>query len=144
MKITTATWLTIALVGCSFVAQAKKLTVYTWVDSQGITNFANSAPSEQVDALRSFEMKVDPIQVDAEGNDQSSDYLDALLSKSSTPNKLTEERKNYCEKARHNLDVLSNYPVVKEVKKSGETRVLSENEKKEYFANLNKQVVTFC
>lgn len=144
MKNITATWLTLALATSSFVAHAQKLTVYTWVDDQGITNFANTAPTQQVDTLRSFEMKVDPAPQSSGENANASEYLDALLAKQTPQNSLSDERKNYCEKARHNLDVLSTYQIVREVKKSGETRVLSEQEKKEYFASLNKQVVTFC
>ncbi|MCF6457122.1 hypothetical protein [Pseudoalteromonas sp. MMG024] len=119
-------------------ADAKQLTVYSWVDEKGIAHFSYVEPSHK-SGVRSFELK-DHTSFGAEkrklelGSDTTSDNADPLISR----------KKEYCENAKHNLSVLENYDQVSQVDENGQKVTISGSAKDKYKKQAQQRIKAFC
>ncbi|MFY8349965.1 DUF4124 domain-containing protein [Pseudoalteromonas sp. SSM20] len=129
-----------AIVTCfASKADAKQLTVYSWVDEKGVAHFSYVEPSQK-NGVRSFELKdhssfgAEKRKLDGEQETATDDKIDPLLSR----------KQEYCDNAKHNLSVLENYAQVTQVDDKGQEITISGDEKEKYKKQAKQRIKAFC
>lgn len=119
-------------------AMAKQLTVYSWVDKNGVAHFSYVEPSNK-QGVRSFELK-DHTSFGAEerklemANEKRSNEIDPLIAR----------KQEYCNNAKHNLSVLENYDEVTQTDKSGQKVTIAGSDKEKYIKTAKQRIKAFC
>lgn len=131
-----------------FPLSSKSLTVYTWVDKNGIAHFSYLEPSMNTN-YQSFELKEvkpsekenAPVEALATQNEQQSLTNEQITAEI---DQMAQRRKEYCEKAQYNLDILQNYPQVKQVNSKGEAAFITDKQKAEFKKQAMARIDAFC
>jgi len=122
---------------------ANKIKVYKWVDKKGVVTFSEYRPQE----TDYIELEIDGDRVIG-GNSDELDYNLSGLQSGTTDEGVVEElnlkAKEYCQKAKHNLNVLESFRNVRVLDENGEPRVLSQDDVMQQRRLANRQIELFC
>ena len=135
--------LLIGLLLASSQAFANKIKVYKWVDEKGVVTFSEYRPQEK----DYIELEIDGDRV-VGGNNEALDYDLSGLQENKTEEGVVEElnlkAQEYCQKAKHNLNVLDSFKQVRVLDDEGEPQVLSEADTLQQRRLAHRQIELFC
>jgi len=124
-------------------AYAEKIKVYKWVDKNGVVTFSEYRPQE--DDYIELEIEGDRV---VGGNNDELDYnlsgLDREKVDEGVVEELNQKADEYCQKAKHNLNVLDSFKNVRVLDENGQPKVLSDEEIMQQRRLANRQVELFC
>lgn len=124
-------------------AHAAKIKVYKWVDKEGVVTFSEYRPSK--DDYVELEIEGDRV---IGGKSGKVDYnLSALGRKKVDDNvveELNEKATEYCNKAKHNLNVLDSFENVRVLDETGNPKVLNKDDVMAQRRLAMRQVELFC
>lgn len=123
--------------------QAAKIKVYKWVDKNGVVTFSEYRPTQ--DDYVELEIEGDRVVGGKTGKD---DYNLSSLGRKQVDdnvvNELNEKAVEYCNKAKHNLNVLESFENVRVLDESGQPKVLNEEDIMQQRRLAMRQVELFC
>ena len=124
-------------------AQANKIKVYKWVDKKGVVTFSEYRPQED----DYIELEIDGDRV-VGGNNDELDYDLSGLDREKVDDNVVEElntkASEYCQKAKHNLNVLDSFKNVRVLDANGQPKVLSQDDIMQQRRLANRQIELFC
>jgi len=131
--------LTIATI-TSFAAE---ITVYRWVDENNVVHFSQHQPEHDnytevtmVEAMRSKSTLTNPASTQ-----QASTEDESQVTKPFEESDINNER---CIAAKQNIETLNSFKVIQYTNAQGETKILTDQQKKDQLALSNKQVEIYC
>ncbi|MVW76613.1 DUF4124 domain-containing protein [Pseudomonas xionganensis] len=126
--------------------------IYKWVDAQGVTHFGAQPPQGQQATLINTSTPSPRPSLAEETDEQAAPDLEtgddpeqAAIDEKTRQEVAAQaaERKQYCETVRTNLSQLQNNPRVR-TEVDGEIRKLSEDERQQRIAELQKSIAENC
>lgn len=120
--------LAVCTVGTAFAAE-----VYRWTDDDGQVHYSSTPPSDR---------EVTVIEVTDEGTPLSSSA--ASDSATATDDEAAAQRREHCETARHNLEILEDESIETFLDADGETISFDADERAALLEETQAQVQYFC
>lgn len=143
----------LALAGLVLSAPAMAAKYYKWTDARGVTHYSETPPPPE--AVSSGEVRVQTnLPSDSESaverlEKQRAETLKnmnapAAGAPAATPKVDKSQYAERCKQLRANLQTMQNSGRVKEQDEKGETRVLTDDEKKQRMDDAERQIKAFC
>lgn len=122
---------------------AGKIKVYKWVDQNGVVTFSEYRP----ETTQYVELEVEGDRVIG-GKNQQLNYdfsnLDDGDVDETVVTELNQKANEYCQKAKHNLNVLESFNRVRVLDDEGQPKVLDEGQVTEQRRLAKRQIDIFC
>ncbi|ATC95388.1 DUF4124 domain-containing protein [Pseudoalteromonas tunicata] len=126
----------VILLSSSLYVSAKTIRVYTWTDAKGIVHYSQIMPEHS--SYQEFEIK-EPVNLTLPTTEMLFDEAKPTLVE-----ELDKRSEDYCEKSRHNLNVLENFGEITAIDESGQEKILSSADKLEHIELAQKRIKMFC
>lgn len=138
-----ATFVTVFLLFVTGSVTAEKIKVYKWVDKNGVVTFSEYRPPE----TEYIELEIEGDRVIG-GQSEGLDYDLSSLQRDNVDegvvDELNQKATEYCDKAKHNLNVLDSFNNVRVLDERGQPKVLSQEEISQQRRLANRQIELFC
>ena len=139
--------LVIGLAAVVFSTSLLAGTIYTWVDDAGVVHYSQQQPLN-VDARKIYSEDMEPAKIGTyTPQKKTSVNVESELEKSAKiiNDKDKQQAKDICESAKHSLSVLKTHGKLNQQNKAtGETVVMTEEQKQAAIAENTERVRLFC
>ena len=124
----------------SFVSLADEVTVYRWVDDNGVVHYGQHEPLTEDFSQIVVETRYSPVQAPLKNGTvtNKSDEEDALA------NQLVKNSNIKCKNARANLKTLNDFDKVEVNDKDGKARLLTNSERLQRLRLSEKEIELYC
>ncbi|WP_448213143.1 DUF4124 domain-containing protein [Colwellia sp. MEBiC06753] len=139
--------LTLLITSISFSLAAQDTTIYRWVDSNNVVHFSHAPPTDKdyatVDVKVSYAA---PAKSDSNSSNANDDFQaeEEVLSAAEIEKRNAEITKKNCDSAKENFKTLTNFEQILVEDENGQSRVLTEEEKKKHLKLSQKQMESYC
>ena len=135
----------ILLLSFTNVAGAEKLKIYKWLDDKGVVTFSEYRP----ETYDYEELEISGDIVEGNISDKSSyNFSYSQLNNNKPPadavSTLNQQANDYCEKAKHNINILESFEDVKIIDADGNPSTMSKEEVEQQKKLANRQIELFC